>query len=212
MAERATAPAIRMVLALTLVTAIAATLLGVTDIFTRQPIRDAQRAMLRASLEQVLPEHANNPIDDVLHVHDGRRDIPVYIARDTAGRVKALAWEVVAPDGYAGAIRNLMGVTPNGPIAAIRVTEHQETPGLGDGIVHNRAWIDAFSGKTLANTRWAVKKDGGDFDQFTGATITPRAVVRAVHRGLAFFATHRKSLLRHATHLEQTDGKATLRP
>jgi len=205
-------PAIRMVLALTLVTVIAAALLAFTDRFTREPIRQAQRAMLRASLEQVLPPHANNPIDDVLRIHASGRDIPVYVARNAAGRVVALAWEVIAPDGYSGAIRILMGVAPDGAIEAIRVTDHRETPGLGDGIVRNRAWIDFFSGKTLTNARWAVKKDGGDFDQFTGATITPRAVVKAVHRGLRFYAAHREELLKRAGRLEAPAKKATLGP
>ncbi len=210
--QTALTPAIRMVLALTLVTAIAAALLGLTDLVTRQPIHEAQRAMLRASLEQVLPPHANNPIDDALTVHADGRDIPVYIARDATGRVVALAWEVIAPDGYSGAIRILMGVAPDGTIQAIRVTDHRETPGLGDGIVRNRAWVDSFSGKRLDNARWAVKKDGGDFDQFTGATITPRAVVKAVHRGLEFFAAQRTRLLKRASRLEEPARKAKLQP
>jgi H+/Na+-translocating ferredoxin:NAD+ oxidoreductase subunit G len=187
-----------MVVALTLVTVVSAALLGLTDSVTRQPIYQAQRETLRRSLEQVLPAHANVPMDDVIHLDAGMGATPFYVARDANGAVQAMAWEVVAPDGYSGSIRILIGVLPDGTLHAVRVTDHHETPGLGDGIVTNRPWIDFFSGKSLINVRWAVKKDGGDFDQFTGATITPRAVVKAVHMGLLFFSAHHDELLARA--------------
>jgi len=187
-----------MVIALTVVTLVATLLLGVTDLVTREPIHDARRAMLHRTLEQVLPPHANSPMDDKVTVKRDGKPIPVYVARDGSGHILAFAWVVVAPDGYSGAIHILIGVKPDGAIYAVRVTEHQETPGLGDGIVRNKPWVHSFSGKTLENTRWAVKKDGGDFDQFTGATITPRAVVKAVKKGLEFFQAHRQTLLNDA--------------
>ncbi|MDQ6987072.1 MAG: RnfABCDGE type electron transport complex subunit G [Mariprofundaceae bacterium] len=189
---------LRMVVALTLVTMIAAALLGVTDKFTREPILQAQREMLHRSLGQVLPPHANSPLDDAFDIKlaDGMRT--VYIARDAHNQVLGFAWEVIAPDGYSGSIRILMGVLPSGAIHAVRITDYRETPGLGDGIVRNQPWLDFFIGKTTSNVRWAVKKDGGDFDQFTGATITPRAVVKAVHKGLDFFAAQHDVLLAKA--------------
>ncbi|OIO71567.1 MAG: NADH:ubiquinone oxidoreductase subunit RnfG [Zetaproteobacteria bacterium CG_4_10_14_0_2_um_filter_55_20] len=189
---------VMMVVALTLVTAISAALLGLTDVVTREPILEAQRAALQRNLEQVLPKHANVPMDDVIRLSDDDAATPFYVARDADGALLALAWEVVAPDGYSGSIRILMGVLPDGALHAVRITDHRETPGLGDGIVQNRKWIDFFIGKSLGNVSWAVKKDGGDFDQFTGATITPRAVVKAVHRGLEFFAAQRDALLARA--------------
>jgi len=189
-----------MVVALTLVTVIAAALLGVTDVYTRGPILKAQREMLHRSLRQVLPEHVNSPMDDRMLIQADGRQVSVYLARDGQSHVIAFAWEVVAPDGYSGSIRILMGVTPDGDIYAIRVTDHRETPGLGDGIVRNKAWVNAFSGRALASARWAVKKDGGDFDQFTGATITPRAVVAAVKKGLEFFQANRTAMLAAAAH------------
>ena len=189
---------VMMVVALTLVTAIAAALLGLTDQVTREPILEAQRAALQRSLGQVLPAHANVPMDDVIQLGEGDASTPFYVARDANGVVLALAWEVVAPDGYSGSIRILMGVLPDGSLHAVRITDHRETPGLGDGITRNRKWIDFFTGKSLAGTHWAVKKDGGEFDQFTGATITPRAVVKAVHRGLGLFAAQRDALLARA--------------
>ncbi len=184
-----------MVLALFAVAVLATALLATTDMFTRAPIAEAQRKALHQALMQVLPEHANDPQQDMITVQRDGADLKVYPARDRHGRLLALAWEEIAPDGYSGSIRILMAVEPDGVLHAVRITDHRETPGLGDGIVHNQAWIDAFAGKDLQHTKWAVKKDGGDFDQFTGATITPRAVVRAVHAGLIFFAENREALL-----------------
>ena len=208
MAEPSPIP--RMVLALTTVAVLAALLLAMTHLVTRQPILQAQRAMLHASLRQVLPPHANDPLDDVVHVA-GRS---IHIARDRHGHILGLAWEAVAPDGYAGPIRILVGVRPDGRILAIRVTEHQETPGLGDGIAHNRRWLASFRGASRDNRRWDVKKDGGDFDQFTGATISPRAVVHAVRRALDFLAAHRRAILARAArpHLVGPRKKETLAP
>ncbi len=184
-----------MVLALFAVAVLATALLATTDMFTRAPIAEAQRKALHQALMQVLPEHANDPQQDMITVQRDGAALKVYPARDRHGRLLALAWEEIAPDGYSGSIRILMAVEPDGVLHAVRITDHRETPGLGDGIVHNQAWIDAFAGKDLQHTKWAVKKDGGDFDQFTGATITPRAVVRAVHAGLIFFAENREALL-----------------
>lgn len=184
-----------MVLALFVVAVLATALLATTDMFTRAPIAEAQRKALHQALMQVLPEHANDPQQDMITVQRDGVALKVYPARDRHGRLLALAWEEIAPDGYSGSIRILMAVEPDGVLHAVRITDHRETPGLGDGIVHNQAWIDAFAGKDLQHTKWAVKKDGGDFDQFTGATITPRAVVRAVHAGLIFFAENREALL-----------------
>jgi len=184
-----------MVLALFAVAVLATALLATTDMFTRAPIAEAQRKALHQALMQVLPEHANDPQQDMISVQRDGADLKVYPARDRHGRVLALAWEEIAPDGYSGSIRILMAVEPDSVLHAVRVTDHRETPGLGDGIVLNQTWIDAFAGKDLQHTKWAVKKDGGDFDQFTGATITPRAVVKAVHAGLTFFADNRERLL-----------------
>jgi electron transport complex protein RnfG len=186
----------RMVVALGLVAVIAALILGLADMVTREPIAEAQREMLHKALKQVLPEHANDPLQDILVIQpDGQQSVKVHLGYDTAGRINGMAWEVVAPDGYAGSIRILMGVEPDGRIYAIRVTNHHETPGLGDGIVNDSVWLDSFVDRQLDSTRWTVKKDGGDFDQFTGATITPRAVVHAVKRGLEFFRQHRKAIV-----------------
>lgn len=113
----------------------------------------------------------------------------LYLARKN-GEPVAAALETTALDGYSGAIHLLVGTDFNGTVLGTRVTEHHETPGLGDKIETRISdWITYFSGKKIASDndpKWAVKKDGGEFDQFTGATITPRAVVNATKRTAVF--------------------------
>ena len=113
-------------------------------------------------------------------------------------QVSAVAYRILA-NGYAGEIELILGVDSDGRILGVRVLSHAETPGLGDRIEASKSdWILGFNGRSLENTtsrQWHVKRDGGDFDQFTGATITPRGVVRAVHEGLDFFRQHRGELL-----------------
>lgn len=121
----------------------------------------------------------------------------IYRARKD-GRPVAAVLTVTAPDGYTGPIVLLVGIRYSGEIAGVRVVRHRETPGLGDGIEYERSnWITVFSGKSLENpqsSRWKVKRDGGDFDQLTGATITPRAIVKAVHKALVFYQKNRESV------------------
>ena len=179
----------RMIIALVLVAVISTILLGITNMLTKAPIAQAQRQALMQALMQVLPEHSNDPITDTFILNPKtQKPITFYISRNQEQQINAIAWETIAPDGYNGSIHILIAVNPDSSIHAIRIIDHQETPGLGDGIVKNIPWIHAFSGKSLSNARWAVRKDGGDFDQFTGATITPRAVVKAVKKALQMFA------------------------
>lgn len=101
--------------------------------------------------------------------------------------------------GYAGAISMLLGINDKGELTGVRVLSHKETPGLGDLIdLAKSHWILGFNGKSLDNTtekQWHVKKDGGEFDSFTGATITPRGVVKGVHESLMVFAKHKEEML-----------------
>ncbi len=189
----------QMVTALVLVAVIAAGLLATTDIFTREPIAQAQREALRKALQQVLPEHVNDAQTDMVVLGEGKQQVTIYPGKDVGKTVVGLAWEAVAPDGYSGTIRILVGVRPEGSVHAIRVTFHRETPGLGDGITNNADWLGTFVGRGLKGTKWAVKKDGGDFDQFTGATITPRAVVKAVKGALEYYQANRKLIFETIT-------------
>ncbi|MCK0513150.1 electron transport complex subunit RsxG [Aromatoleum buckelii] len=174
--------------------------LAVTDRVTTEPIADRALEDKLNSLAQVLPEglHDNNPIEDAVTLpgpHD--KEITVYRAlRD--GQVTGVAYEIRG-SGYAGEIRLMLGVDANGQILGVRAIAHKETPGLGDKIeVKKGDWILHFAGRALGNPAadgWKVKKDGGSFDQFAGATITPRGVVAAVRGGLEFFATHKTRLM-----------------
>jgi len=185
-----------MVIALLVVAVLSTAFLGITHMLTRAPIEQAERQALMDALMQVLPEHSNDPIQDTrqLLLPKHKKMTTFYFSRNAQKSITAIAWETTAPDGYNGSIRILMAVRPDGTIHAVRITHHQETPGLGDGIM-NTAWLAEFSNQSLAHSHWAVKKDGGQFDQFTGATITPRAVVKAVKKGLEMFMQQRQKLL-----------------
>jgi electron transport complex protein RnfG len=174
-------------------------LLALTNRLTSADI--ALRAMedRQNSLGQVIPAsiHDNNPVADTLPLTGDRgQPIVVYRALDR-GRVTGVAYEIQGI-GYAGPIKLMLGVGADGRVLGVRVLAHKETPGLGDKIETKKGdWILRFAGLALGSPpadRWKVKKDGGDFDQFTGATITPRGVVGAVRDGLAFFAAHRDRL------------------
>lgn len=128
--------------------------------------------------------------------------MPFYIAKQN-DRTVAIVFTVTAPDGYAGPIKLLIGIKPNGEVLAIRVIAHEETPGLGDGIdIKKSSWISQFDHQSLQKTAlasWKVKKDNGAFDQMTGATITPRAVVKAVKTLLSYYRANKtRILVQHA--------------
>ncbi|MFA5826840.1 MAG: RnfABCDGE type electron transport complex subunit G, partial [Gallionellaceae bacterium] len=168
---------------------------------TEADIRAAELLDLKQSLAIVLPGQYDNDItQDTLVLPGPEGDVTVYRARH-AGKVDAVVYRVTG-HGYAGAIVCVMGISREGKILGVRVLKHSETPGLGDKIEPAKTkWIFAFDGKFLgepALEKWAVKKDGGVFDQFAGATITPRAVVKAVKGGLEFFDKERAKLLDEA--------------
>lgn len=175
-------------------------ILASTENFAAGDIADRRMEDRLASLAQVLPadRYDNNPLQSTLTLADAEgKPVVVYRALQQ-GQLVGVAYEIRG-SGYAGEIRLMMGVDVQGRIFGVRVLSHKETPGLGDKMeIKKSAWIDRFSGLSLAAPlpeRWKVRKDGGDFDQFTGATITPRAVVGAVKRGLEFFAANQASLL-----------------
>lgn len=181
---------------------LASAVLVLGDLETRDTIALRTAEDLKASLSQVVPDavHDNDLLSDVISLppeRDGAKAVQVYRAH-LDNHISAVAYEV-SSNGYAGPVTCIMGVAANGEILGVRVLAHAETPGLGDKIeIAKDDWITSFNGHSLSNTtsqQWHVKKDGGDFDQFTGATITPRAVVKAVHEGLALFDVHRGTLL-----------------
>ncbi len=171
---------------------------------TEERIADNQRRALLKSLHELVPDdrYDNDIYTDILYVRNSEllgtgEPVPVYRARKNGWPVAAVI-APVAPDGYSGSIRLLVAIELNGNLAGVRVIQHRETPGLGDGIEAERSdWIFGFNGKSLldpAENQWKVKRDGGVFDQFTGATITPRAVVKAVKEALLYYRAYGQTL------------------
>lgn len=186
-------------------TVVGTLMLAYTFELTRGPIaRSEERARL-ALLNQVIPaaSHDNDLLADTVTVPAdpllGTSQPGVAYRARLKGEPVAVAFEAIAPDGYSGRITLLVAVRANGELMGVRVVSHSETPGLGDYIDAERSdWIRGFDGRALTPENeqgWKVKKDGGAFDFMTGATITPRAVVKAARRALEYFQAHREQLL-----------------
>ncbi len=179
---------------------------------TAERIADNERRALLRKLNEVVDtdSYDNDIFTDVILVQSPllgtRAPAPVYRARQNGWPVAAVL-SPVAPDGYNGAIQLLVGINLEGTVTGVRVLRHQETPGLGDAIEAERSdWIRRFTGKSLNNPDldgWKVRRDDGEFDQFTGATITPRAVVKAVRNALIYFKANRHQLFAQDPEQEQ---------
>ena len=182
---------------------IGATLVAVTEFGTHDRILENERQALLRQLYEIVPKQQ---VDNDILAHPltvnarealGRESSLVYVG-EKGKQLSAMVFEATVPDGYSGPIRLLVGVDGNGVLLGTRVIAHKETPGLGDKIEKEKSdWILGFTGKSLTDPkldRWKVKKDGGDFDQFTGATVTPRAVVNGVKRVLLYFDQQRDAL------------------
>jgi electron transport complex protein RnfG len=163
---------------------------------TRSAIEESEYQALLQALNSVIPadSYDNDLVHDTVplaaHAELGlKKPAEIYRARKS-GTLYAVAFPLSAPDGYSGPVNMLMAVDVNGTVLGVRVISHTETPGLGDRIESRRSdWVEQFRGTSLeqpAEQDWKVKKDGGVFDQFTGATITPRIIVKAVHKALKF--------------------------
>ncbi|MEO5375067.1 MAG: electron transport complex subunit RsxG [Alphaproteobacteria bacterium] len=175
-------------------------MLALLDLVTEEDIALRMVEDKQSSLAKVIPANLfdNNLVEDVLKVSDpSGAEVEVYRAK-RAGKVTGVAYEIKG-SGYAGAIRLMLGVDAEGRVLGVRAIAFKETPGLGDKIDEKKSdWITKFTGLKLGappKEKWKVKKDGGQFDQFSGATITPRAVVGAIRGGLEFFDTHKAKML-----------------
>lgn len=173
------------------------TLVATTEISSRDAIAANERRVLLRNLYALLPadELDNDIAADTLSLPPSpllgtEQTATAYRAR-LGGEPVAVIFNSIAPDGYNGRIHLLVGVYVDGSLAGVRVVKHAETPGLGDAIEARKSpWIHGFDGKSLrdpALAHWAVRRDGGEFDQLTGATITPRAVVAAVRDTLLYY-------------------------
>jgi electron transport complex protein RnfG len=177
---------------------------AVTENTTRTKIEDNERLVLLRNLNALLPAEQldNDIVSDTVTVPASvllgtQEDTIVYRAR-LLGKPIAAIFNSIAPNGYSGEIHLLVGVYADGSVAGVRAVKHSETPGLGDAIETQKSdWIFSFNNRSLASpvpSNWLVKKDGGDFDQFTGATITPRAIVVAVKNTLLYYQQNSDSI------------------
>jgi Na+-translocating ferredoxin:NAD+ oxidoreductase subunit G len=173
------------------------TLVALTEYSTNAAIAENERQLLLRNLYALLPRDRldNDIATDTVELPAtallGTDSSSVAYRARRGGEPVAVVFNSIAPDGYSGRIYLLVGVYVDGSVAGVRVVKHAETPGLGDAVELRKSdWITGFDGKSLTNPNsdgWKVKRDGGEFDQFTGATITPRAVVRAVHNTLLYY-------------------------
>lgn len=171
---------------------------------TKTPIAESEAQARMALFRQIVPDtmHDNELLEDKIEIPAdpmlGHRSPSFAYRARLANQPAAVILEAIAPDGYSGDIKLLVAIRTDGTLAGVRVLAHKETPGLGDYIdIGRSAWIKQFEGKSLTLPEaeyWTVKKDGGQFDYMAGATITPRAVIKAVRKVLEYYAIHHESL------------------
>lgn len=181
-----------------------AALVGLTFMQTEDDIKYNEKLTLLKKLNNIIPagSYDNDLLLDTVVIKPDtllatRDETLAYRARKNKQNV-AVVFSSIAANGYNGPIHLLVGVNADGTLAGVRVVKHRETPGLGDAVQTTHSnWILGFDDKSLSNPEekgWKVKRDGGIFDQFTGATITPRAVVKAVHNALLYFDKNQDTL------------------
>ena len=186
------------------IAAICATLVAATYSLTIERIAANERAFLERRLAPALAgvDYDGSIIESRVvmeppHALPGDNAAVIYRAYAAGAPVAAL-FAVTARGGYAGPIRILVGIDADGAITGVRILAHRETPGLGDGIEESRSdWVHQFDGRSLGDppaAAWQLRVDGGDFDQLTGASVTPRAVIKAVRETLLYFRDHREEI------------------
>lgn len=199
-----TAGGARNVAVLGIIALLAAVLIGGTWHYTQHRIADNAERRTLAEISTVLPAglYDNEAHRDVILLDSGSGQLlPVYRARRNGDPVAAVL-TVIAPDGYVGPIRLLVGITADGKVLGVRVTRHTETPGIGAAIATEPStWRDSFAGRSLDNpaeSRWTVRADGGDFDAIAGATVSSRATVGGVRNAVQYFRAHRDEIFARA--------------
>jgi electron transport complex protein RnfG len=199
---------------------ITAGILASTYAGTKEKIDKEERKAAQKALLEIIPQSRfdNDILLDTITIPESARASlgkisgeNIYVARKS-NKIIAVIVPAIAPDGYNGDIKLITGVNTDGTIAGVRILTHKETPGLGDKVdIKKSQWVTSFTGRSITNpisTAWKVKKNGGEFDQFTGATITPRAVVKQVYKILQFVEEHQISLFTQAK-LNSDDVLAT---
>ena len=197
-------PILRSSFLLGFIALLGTTLLAGVNELTHDRILEQEKLRILRQLNEIVPidSYDNDLLEDMIEVKDEtffRHPAPVKVYRARMDKQPvAVMMILVAPDGYNGDIKLLAGINAGGDVLGIRIISHRETPGLGDPIELEKSdWILGFNSRSLRNPEtdgWAVKRDGGQFDQFTGATISPRAVVEAVHNTLLYFKSNKQLL------------------
>ena len=196
-------------LTLAVIAAVLTALVALVASFTRERIASNEQAWIRQRLDALVPPatHDNDLLADSISVVapdllGSAQPVKIYRAR-RAGAPVAAVLRPIAPDGYRGPIELLVAIGQDGRLIGVQVIRHQETPGLGDAFesrdVH---WLDRFRGRSLTDPptqRWTVRRDGGDFDAFTGATITPRAIIKAVRNALEYYQRNSQRIFEQPT-------------
>jgi len=189
----------RLLITLTVVAVSAGMLLSMMESVTREPIATQRSIQQLKAISAVLPQFDNSPDTDVAVLQSGtdKKGNPVqttFFRARLADQLVGVAFKVIAADGYSGNIEVMVGLDTAENIVAIEILAHAETPGLGS-LISDQWFKDLFRDRNLDNTDWRVKKDGGEIDQITGATISPRAIVAAVKQGLEFYRQHRQQIV-----------------
>jgi electron transport complex protein RnfD len=190
---------LRLMVVLTSLCIVSALALAKIYDLTKGPIAHQKRLEVLRAIKTVLPPYDNEPDRDMAKLSmgidkRGEETQRVFYRGRKDGRLIGVAFKVASPEGYGGDIEVMVGLLPNGMINGIEILSHLETPGLGAKI-REAKFKDRFENRNLSNTAWAVKKDGGDIDGITGATISSRAVIKGVKEGLEFYRDHRTSIV-----------------
>lgn len=191
-------------LTLAAIAAICTALVATTYQFTKTRIAANEQAWLEQSLEPALSGvffdgsvSESRLVIPAPHGLPGRSNVIVYRVYAEGEPVAAL-FVVTAVDGYSGPIRILLGIGYDGVVTGVRILEHRETPGLGDRIVSSKSdWVFQFDGRSLGDPQvsgWFIERDGGQFDQLSGASVTPRAAIKAIRQTLLYFDEHRDEI------------------
>jgi electron transport complex protein RnfG len=182
---------VKLVAVLVIICTIAGTLLAWVHKVTYEPIKATERRLRTEAMKEVLPEYDNDPLSETVSVTDGG-EWKFNIARK-GGQYAGAAFEATSSKGYSGDIVIMVGVNADGSVQAVKVIKQKETPGLGAKVL-DPAWRAQFSGKSISGTKWSVKKDQGEIDQITAATISSRAVTEALKNGLEVYTRNRETI------------------
>jgi electron transport complex protein RnfG len=188
----------KLTIVLTIICSLAATALALVYNITKDPIAYQQRLKKLKAIKAVQPNYDNEPDQDFVDLTtdegaDGNGNLTRFYITKKGGTPTGVVFMVSAV-GYGGTIDLMVGLSPEGTITGVQVLKHTETPGLGAKITEEK-FLQQFTAKNVQNTNWSLKKEGGDIDQISGATISPQAVVKALNRGLIFFSDHTEDIL-----------------